>query len=134
MKRNPILIAAIACAMTTAVFGITAAALAAQKPPKAKDYRYCATVPKEGGGGTEHECFENEPFEVFKKTKTFKFGNTTGTYTQNGKEVVFHESAASENHGADELRGTRGKKHVISGTLYENGAPTETTFTLTPIA
>lgn len=132
MKLNRILIIAAVCAVASMAFA-GAAAQAARKPPKPRDYLYCVTVPKEGGG-TEHECFENEPFEVFARTKTFKFGGTTGTYTQSGKEYDFHESATSENKGADELRGTRGKKGVISGTLYENGKATETTFTLTPHA
>ncbi len=130
MKHRRITAALAACGLLSAA--ITAVpAQAARKPPKAKDYIYCVTVPKEGGG-TEHECFEKEPFEVFKKTQSFQFGGTTGTYTQSGKEYDFKESASSENKGADELKGTRGKKGVISGTLYENGKATETTFTLTP--
>ena len=129
MKLPRIVLVTAACAaLGLAVCG---PAQAAKKPPKGKDYTYCVTVPKEGGG-TEHECFENEPVETFPNSKTFKFGNTTGTYTHHGKEYVFKESEASENKGADELRGTRGKKGVIAGTLYENGEPTETMFTLTP--
>jgi hypothetical protein len=131
MKLRRILTLTAACAAVS--LAVSGTAQAAKKPPKAKDYTYCVTVPKEGGG-TEHECFESEPFEVFKKTGSFKFGGTTGTYTQHGKEYVFKESETSENKGADELRGTRGKKRVISGTLYENGKATETAFTLTPAA
>ena len=52
----------------------------------------------------------------------------TGTYTVTGRKYVFRE----ETNEKDELIGRRGKKGVISGTLYKNGQPTEFSFTLTP--
>jgi hypothetical protein len=122
MKIRRILIAMLACGLLTFALG-AGSAQAAKKGPKPKLYTYCVS------NGTEGECFEKEPVEVFRKTHTWSFGSeTTGTYTQTGKSYVFTETGGSH----DELRGTRGRQGVISGTLYEGGSPSEFTFTLTP--
>ncbi len=96
------------------------------KAPKAKDYTYCATLISTG----ETECFPG-PFEVFKKTHTWVWNEpekVSGTYTVTGKHYDFRETSPETR---DELIGT--KRHgVISGRLYENGTPGESTFTLTP--
>lgn len=124
MKNRRALVALAACAALS--IALPAASAQAAKSPKPKDYTYCVTAPSESGG-TESECFA-EPVEVFRKTKTYKFGESNGTYTVTGKSYVFHEAG-----GPDELIGTHGKHGVISGRLYENGEATETTFTLTPL-
>jgi hypothetical protein len=93
---------------------------------KAKSYTYCAF------SSTGSECFPG-PFEVFRKTHTWNWkeveGEVSGTFTVSGKHQYVFREAKPESR--DELRG---KKHngVISVTLYENGAPSEFTFTLTP--
>jgi hypothetical protein len=120
MKVRRILIAMTACGLISSALG-AGAAEAAKKSPKPKDYTYCVS------SGKESECFK-APFEVFPKTHTWAFETTTGTYTVSGKHYDFRET-----NGPDELIGTRGKHGVISGTLYENGKPTEFSFTLTPI-
>lgn len=107
------------CGLLAVMLG--AGSAQAAKAPKAKDYTYCVT------NGPESECFE-PPFEVFRKTHTWKFDEeTTGTYTQNGRSYVFTETG-----GPDELVGNKIGHGVISGTLRENGKNTEWTFTLTP--
>jgi hypothetical protein len=120
MKLRSILVAAL-CALTA--FAFTAgSAQAAGKGPKPKLYTYCVT------SGSEHECFE-APLEAFRKTGTWTFDETTGTYTSTGKSFTFVETGGTH----DELRGTRTRHGVIAGTLYENGAPSEFSFTLTPV-
>jgi hypothetical protein len=93
---------------------------------KAKNYTYCAY------SATGSECFPG-PFEVFRKTHTWNWkevgGEVSGAYTVSGKQYVFRETSPESR---DEFRGTKGKHGVISGTLYEGGAPSEFTFTLTP--
>ncbi len=121
MKLPRALTAATACLLIC--FAFTAASAQAShvpKPPKPKDYTYCVL------GGQESECFE-PPVEVFRKTHTWNFETTFGTYTQHGRSYDFKET-----NGPDELIGTRGRHGIISGTLYENGKPTEFAFTLTP--
>jgi hypothetical protein len=92
---------------------------------KAKNYTYCAFLPGES------ECFPG-PFEVFRKTHTWNWkeveGEVSGTFTVTGKHYVFREAKPESR---DEFRGTK-RNGIISGKLYENGAPSEFTFTLTP--
>jgi hypothetical protein len=127
MKVRQILIAIAAFAVVCVA--LSAGAQAA-KPPKPKDYTYCVSEAKGSGA----ECFK-EPLEVFSKTKTWRWvetgQETAGTYSHEGKSYVFKETKGEGNK--DELIGTKGKKGVISGTLYENGAPSEFNFTLTPV-
>jgi hypothetical protein len=119
MKVRRILVAMIACGLISSV--LSAGVAQAKKPsPKPKNYTYCVS------NGKESECFK-EPIEVFRKTHTWAFETTTGTYTVAGKSYDFRET-----NGPAELIGTKGKHGVIAGTLYENGKPTEFTFTLTP--
>ncbi|HXB15990.1 MAG TPA: hypothetical protein VNV44_09645 [Solirubrobacteraceae bacterium] len=121
MGTRRVVAALTACALAGLTLG-AGSAQAAKKAPKPKDYTYCVT------NGPESECFENEPFEVFRKTHTWKFGSeAAGTYTTSGKSVVFHETT-----GPDELVGNKVGHGVIAGTLRENGKNTEWTFTLTP--
>jgi hypothetical protein len=93
---------------------------------KAKNYTYCAY------SATGSECFPG-PFEVFRKSHVWNWnevgGEVSGTFTVSGKQYVFRETSPESR---DELRGTKGAQGVISGKLYENGAPGEFTFTLTP--
>ena len=119
MKLRRILVATFTCALVGST--LSAGSASAAKAPKPTDYTYCVT------NGPESECFE-APFEVFRKTHTWKFDTeTTGTYTSSGKSYVFTETG-----GPDELVGTKIGHGVISGTLRENGKNTEWTFTLTP--
>ena len=121
MKVRRILIAVSACGVIGSALG--AATAEAKTSPKPKDYTYCVK------SATESECF-TAPIEVFHKTSTWIFEeSTSGTYTKSGNKYTFRETRGSGSH--DELIGTKGKHGVISGTLYENGAPTEFTFTLT---
>ena len=126
MKVRQMLIATASCAVMGLV--LSAGIAEAAKAPKPKDYTYCVSEPNGS------ECFK-EPVEVFRKTKTWRWveagEETSGTYTHEGKNYVFKETVGGGNK--DELIGTRGKKGVISGKLYENGAPTEVDFTLTPV-
>jgi hypothetical protein len=120
MKRRRLITALLACGLAGSMLG-TASAQAA-RAPKPKDYTYCVT------NGQESECFP-APFEVFRKTHTWKFDEeTTGTYTKTGNSFVFTETGGS----SDELVGYKIGHGVISGTLRENGKNTEWTFTLTP--
>ncbi len=118
MKLRRILIAIFTCSLIS--FALIGGSANAAKAPKPKDYTYCVL------SGTESECFE-APVEVFRKTHTWDFETTSGTYTVHGKAYDFKET-----NGPDELIGTKGRHGIISGTLYENGKPTETAFTLTP--
>ena len=121
MKVRRILIAVSACGVISSALG--AASAEAKTSPKPKNYTYCVK------SATESECF-TAPIEVFHKTSTWIFEeSTSGTYTHSGNNYVFVETRGSGSH--DELRGTKGKHGVISGTLYENGTATEFTFTLT---
>lgn len=140
MKVRRILVAAIACApmgfaLSTAPQAAavvrhgtsTSKTIRPARAPKGKSYTYC-DFEKNGTGSV---CFPG-PFVVVKKTKTWRFEEpeeVTGTYTVSGKNYVFRETQPEQR---DELRGTKGKHGVISGILYENGAPSEFTFTLTP--
>ena len=117
--------AAVAVALVSLAFG--AGSVQAAKHVKSKSYTYC-DFEKNGTGST---CF-NGPFVVTKKTHTWRFEEpeeVSGTFTVVGKSYVFRETSPEQR---DELRGTRGQGGVISGTLYENGAPSEFRFTLTP--
>jgi hypothetical protein len=121
MKLRRMLAALAACGLLIAAVG-AASAQAVKKAPKPKDYTYCVK------SGNESECF-TPPFEVFQKTATWTFEETTGTYTRSGRRYDFRETG-----GPDELIGTKVQHGVIAGTLFENGKPTEFTFTLTPVA
>jgi len=121
MKLRRMLVALAACGLLGAAVG-TGSAEAVKKAQKPKDYTYCVK------SGTEAECFK-PPFEVFQKAATWTFEETTGTYTRAGRGYDFKETG-----GPDELIGTKVKHGVIAGTLFENGKPTEFTFTLTPVA
>jgi hypothetical protein len=82
--------------------------------------------------GSESVCFPS-PIEVFHKTHTWRWiegEEVSGTYTVSGRQYDFRETKPESR---TELIGTRGKHMVISGKLYENGAPSEFTFTLTPV-
>ena len=118
MKVRRIFLVISACGLLS--FALGSGAAQAAKGPKAKVYTYCVST------ATESECFKG-PFEVFHRTFTWHWEETNGTYTVSGKSYDFRETG-----GPDELRGTRGKHGIISGRLYENGAPTEFSFTLTP--
>ena len=126
MNIRQILLTALACALTG--LALSAGLAQAAKAPKAKRYTYCVSEPKAS------ECFK-EPFEAFSKTKTWRWietgEETAGTYTVTGKNYVFKETKGAGSK--DELIGTKGKKGVISGKLYENGAASEFSFTLTPV-
>lgn len=128
MKVRQILIVVAAYGLMS--FAVTAqSAQAKTKPPKPKDYTYCATETK----NNETVCFK-PPIEVFPRTHTWRFEEETpgtyasGTFTASGGHYVFRE----ETNEHDELIGKKGKHGVISGTLYKSGQPTEFTFTLTP--
>jgi hypothetical protein len=123
MNVRRILVAVVACGLMS--FALSAGPAEA-KGPKAKNYTYCDYT------ATESVCFPG-PFEVFRRTRTWNWkevgGEVSGTYTVSGKQFVFRETKPES---IRELIGTRGKHGVISGKLYENGAPSEFTFTLTP--
>lgn len=124
MKVRRVLIAMTACGLISSALS-AGSVYAAKRSPKPKDYTFC--VKETNGSGSE--CF-TPPFEVFHKTHTWVFEETTnGTYTVSGKRYDFRETHGLGEH--DELIGTK-NNGVISGTLYENGAPSEFTFTLTP--
>jgi len=125
MRTRSIRVAVIACGLAS--FALGGGSAQAAKGPKAKAYTYCARLISTG----ESECFPG-PFDVFHKTSSWAWKETeevSGTYTVSGKQYVFRETKPESR---DELRGTKGKHGVISGTVYENGAPGEFTFTLTP--
>jgi hypothetical protein len=125
MKTRQIFLVTAACALASLALG--AESVQAAKHVKSKSYTYC-DFEKNGSGSV---CFKG-PFVVVKKTQTWRFEEpeeVSGTFTVSGKSYVFRETLPEQR---DELRGTRGKHGIISGTLYENGQPSEFTFTLTP--
>jgi hypothetical protein len=125
MGVRRVFIVAVAFAVVSLVLGV--ASVQAAKHVKSKSYTYC-DFEKNGTGSV---CFKG-PFVVVKKTQTWIFEEPEavgGTFTVAGKSYVFTETRPEQR---DELRGTRGRGGVISGTLYENGQPSEFRFTLTP--
>lgn len=123
MNVRRILAATVACGLLSVA--LSAGSAQAAKGPKAKDYIYCDK------SGTESVCFPT-PIEVFRMRHTWVWHEgeeVSGTVAMSGKHYVFRETKPESR---DELIGTRGKHGVISGTLYENGKPSEFTFTLTP--
>jgi hypothetical protein len=120
MNVRRIVAATVACGLTSfALSAASAQAAKAPKPPEAKAYTYCVS------NGIESECFA-APFEIVRRTQTWTFETTAGTYTSSGRSYTFRETG-----GPSELVGTKSGS-VISGTLRENGKNTEFTFTLTP--
>jgi hypothetical protein len=125
MRGGRVFILMALSALAMLAFG--AESVQAAKHVKSKSYTYC----DHEKNGTQSVCFTG-PFVVFKKTQTWRFEEpeeVSGTFTVSGKSYVFRETRPEQR---DELRGTKGKGGVISGTLYENGQPSEFTFTLTP--
>ena len=125
MRIRRSFIVTVGCALVSLALG--AGSVQAAKHVKPKSYTYC-DFEKNGSGSV---CFKG-PFVVVRKTETWRFEEpeeASGTFTVSGKSYVFRETRPEQR---DELRGTRGKHGVISGTLYENGQPSEFTFTLTP--
>jgi hypothetical protein len=125
VKVRRILIAIAACGLISSALG--AESVQAAKHVKSTSYTYC-DFEKNGSGSV---CF-TPAFVVVKKTLMWRFdeepNEVSGTFTVTGKSYVFRETRPEQR---TELRGTKGKHGVISGTLYENGEPSEFTFTLT---